>query len=151
MRINMAGVAGSLVSDCGPTAGDLRAGGRAGGGIRGSERGSGETESCPELSLLPNRRLLLPKGRAFGSPWSWVRPLRTSSELMFKRDFFRVWGRTEGDCCFFARAEKALVDDVPRRCFLVNPGDDGADETGRAVSAGEGINPMSDIWAAGKG
>lgn len=47
-RINIAGVAGSLFCDwliCGAIAGDFRAGGSAGGGIKGSERDSGETES----------------------------------------------------------------------------------------------------------
>lgn len=48
IRISVAGVAGSPALGsviCGPMAGDLRLGGSAGGGINGSEMGSGDTES----------------------------------------------------------------------------------------------------------
>lgn len=54
MRIRVAGVA-AVPGDwdgCGVMAGDLRGGGSAGGGINGSDSGSGETESCPDPSLL---------------------------------------------------------------------------------------------------
>lgn len=70
---------------------------------------------------------------------------------MFKSDFFRAWGRTEGDCCFLARAEKDLVFEGWRRCFRIRPGEEGADDIGSALSAGEGTNPISEIWPVWKG
>lgn len=54
--MSMAGVAGAFWAALwGAIEGDFRACGIAGGGINGSDNGSGETESC-ELSLLPKRR-----------------------------------------------------------------------------------------------
>ena len=55
MRIKSAGVAavpGEEDLTWGAIAGDIRGGGRAGGGIIGSDNGSGDTESWPDPSLL---------------------------------------------------------------------------------------------------
>lgn len=130
MRINIAGVAGSLVfccwRVCGAIAGDFRDGGSAGGGINGSESGSGDTESWPELSALPKRSPLSFWGCDVGFTWPSARVFMTSS---VRRDFVRVKGRTEGDCCFLAREWKDLLAVGGRRlCLRVSPGEDGADD-----------------------
>ena len=124
-------------ADWGVIEGDLRACGIAGGGINGSDNGSGETESC-ELSLLPKRKASCPPWWDFDPSSRLLRPLSTSSELTPSSDFLRACGRTDGDCCFLARAENRLVDEGPRRCLRDIPGDDG-------VSPGDCTKPISGI------
>jgi hypothetical protein len=117
-------------------AGDLRTVGSAGGGINGSDSGSGDTESWPELSALPYRSPVALVGCDVGFGCFSERAVMTSS---VKRDLVRVRGRTEGDCCFLARDWKVLLVAVDGRrlCLRARPGEDGTDDAAKPLSTGE--------------
>lgn len=101
--IRVAGVAASrdIASDlesCAPMHGDFADRGSAGGGINGSDKGSGETESCPELSVLPVWRhpsICFTDGRLELLSWFAKKPLSTDGPDVL--GFRRLRGRTDGD------------------------------------------------------
>lgn len=143
-RMSVAGVAAALARDAAAAAADVAGGGGAapgdfllcccgiaGGGISGSDNGSGDTESCPELSLLPYRRELPPLARTRVVADSSLSALSTSSDLSLSTVFFSDCGRTDGDG-FPARPESVVLVDGRRRFRRRRPGEDGADVGGGA-------------------